>query len=93
MNHRDANDWKHTTGTDPYAETAGVDLFDDELNAAGEPTVSIYLRAADGTRRPARTITPGTPYFDSVLQAWMEKGTVNDYRTRTTAPRADGQQA
>ncbi len=82
MNHREI--WKHTTAKDAFGDmgaTAGVDLFDDELNDAGEPTVSVYVRFNDGTRFPARTITPGNDGYESCLAAWCARGPVNDYRT------------
>lgn len=81
MNHRESNMWKHTTARHAYGDSVGVDLFDDELNVAGEPTVSVYVRFQDGTRFPARTITPGADNYESCLLAWCAKGEVNDYRT------------
>lgn len=79
------SDWKHTTALTVHGDgkpAAGIDLFDDEVNAEGKPTVSIYMRFSDGTRWPARTITPGASNFHECLTAWTLDGGVNDYRKK-----------
>lgn len=80
MENREPEDWKHTTTLDSgrHGEPVGIDLFDDE-----EPgMVSIYVRHADGTRNPARSVNmTKEEHAANVLGAWSLKGTVHDYRT------------
>ena len=70
--------WKHTVGVRPMTNPIGIDLFDDE----DEGQFSIYLRFADGSRLPARTVSLDPPaHAASVLAAWISHhGPVNDYR-------------
>lgn len=77
---------KHTTAKEYYQRDkkglliplVGVDFFDDE-----EPgMVTIYVRYADGTRWPARTVNMAVPkHAEDVLLAWSAKsydGSPND---------------
>jgi hypothetical protein len=77
VEHKPANEWKHTTAKDAYNDPVGVDFFDDEQDGF----VSIYLRDANGKRFPARTVDMSKKeHAKEVLLAWMERGPLHDYR-------------
>lgn len=69
---------KHTTARDcvSHGAAVGCDLFDDEHPGQ----VSIYLRFADGTLWPARTVDPNAPHGPEVLSAWQNRGETQDHR-------------
>jgi hypothetical protein len=82
MDHRPAEQWEHKTAAGwRLQEPVGIDLFDEENGAF----TAIYLRFADGTRWPARTVNMANPQRAAeILAAWSKRGPVNDYRVATT---------
>ena len=75
---------RHTTSkcSTSHGEPIGIDLFDDEFTDEFGPQTSIYLRHADGTRWPARSVSMcEAKHYQSVIGSWATRGDVNDYRT------------